>query len=470
MRKNIIFPERLFLQITMGGVKMTLYMKEAISRSAAAILLSQLLLLLLCYNAAASSADSIDDNNYKYSREYLLSQKIEFIINNGDLTINEFRVKGLKKTRLSYILNQTDTKPGDLISAFDPHEFVNRLKKKNIFSDIEILYIQESGMAAIQVVVSEKHTIIPIPMFSSNSRNTVYGLYILESNLMGYGKNLFTGATWSESGWSGILGYIDHSLLNSDFRLNLFLIHKNSIYQNGDPEGYLLSEYKSRENAARLDLGYGFSSRYFFYISGTHQLLTVDDNYSKSYNIPESREDFRAALLFSINSLKYYEYFYYGFRLNYEASEYIPLIKNSSPYYSTEINMDYSIKVFSFHRITLYTAGYYSTAPGIARKRIGGKTGFRTLPADIITTDKFATGTVSYEFPFMKYNWGAVTLLSFWEHGIFNSGEKSYIFNGPGAGILFYLKRVAVPAIGFNYARNMETGNNEFSVSAGFSF
>lgn len=448
---------------------MKLFRNKTVSYTAAIILITKILLLFL-YNPAAASTHTGNDNNYKYSREYLLSQKIEFIINNGDLVINEFRVRGLKKTRLSYILNQTDTRPGGKLSEFDSHEFVNRLRKKNIFSDIEVLYINESGMAIIEVIISEKHTIIPIPMFSSNSRNTVYGLYILESNLMGYGKNLFTGVTWSESGWSGILGYIDHSLLNSDFRLNFFLIHKNYIYQNGDPEGYLLSEYKSKENNTRLDLGYGFSSRYFFYISGSHQLLKVDDNYSNSYNMPESREDFRAALLFSINSLKYYEYFYYGFRLNYEASEFIPVIKNSSRYYSTEMNMDYSIKVFSFHRITLYTAGYYSNAPDIAQKRIGGKTGFRTLPADIITSDKFATGTISYEFPFMKYSWGAVTLLSFWEHGIFSSGEESYIFNGPGAGILFYLKRVAIPAIGFNYARNIETDNNEFSVSAGFTF
>lgn len=447
---------------------MNLYIKRTIRKTTASLLLAQILLLFFCSSSAAST--TANDNNYKYSREFLLNQKIEFIINNGDLVIKEFRVRGLNKTRMSYILNQTDTKPGDNLSSFDPQEFVNRLKKKNIFSDIEIFYINESGMAVIEVIVSEKFTIIPIPMFSSNSRNTVYGLYILESNLMGYGKNLFTGATWSESGWSGILGYIDHSLLNSDFRLNLFLIHKNYIYQNGDPEGYLLSEYKSKENITRLDLGYGFSSRYIFYISGTHQMVTVDDNYSKSYNIPESREDFRAAFLFSLNSLKYYEYFYYGFRLNYEASEFIPLIKDSERYYSTEINMDYSLKVFSFHRITLYTAGYYSTAPEVARKRIGGKTGFRTLPADIITSDKFATGTISYEFPFLKYNWGAVTLLTFWEHGIFNSTDKSYRFSGPGSGILFYLKRVAVPAIGFNYARNIETGNNEFSVSAGFTF
>jgi len=469
MKRSTILPGKYYLPIKLMDSDMNLYIKLTIRKTTASLLLSQLLLLFFCYSAAASTNNG-NDNNYKYSREYLLSQKVEFIINNGDLAIREFRVLGLKKTRLSYILNQTDTKPGDNVSAFDPHEFVNRLKRKNIFSDIEVLYINESGMAVIQIIVSEKFTIIPIPMFSSNSRNTAYGLYILESNLMGYGKNLFTGATWSESGWSGILGYTDHSLLNSDFRLNLFLIHKNFIYQNGDPEGYLLSKYKSRENVARLDLGYGFSSRYFFYISGSHQMLTVDDNYSKSYNIPESREDFRAAFLFNINSLKYYEYFYYGFRFNYEASEFIPLIKDSKRYYSTEINMDYSIKVLSFHRITLYTAGYYGTAHGIARKRIGGKTGFRTLPADIITSDKFATGTISYEFPFLKYNWGAVTLLTFWEHGIFSNEDKSYIFNGPGAGILFYLKRVAVPPIGFNYARNMETGNSEFSVSAGFTF
>ena len=35
-------------------------------------------------------------------------------------------------------------------------------------------------------------------MFYSNGETTVYGIYILESNFMGYGKTIFTGGAFSE--------------------------------------------------------------------------------------------------------------------------------------------------------------------------------------------------------------------------------------------------------------------------------
>jgi len=307
-------------------------------------------------------------------------------------------------------------------------------------------------------------------MFSSNSRNTAYGLYILESNLMGYGKNLFTGATWSNSGWSGILGYIDPALFNTNSRLNLFLIYKNFIYRNGDLEGYMLSEYKSVEKTIRLDIGQGFKNRYFIYASGGYESHNVDSNYNGSFNIPRSQEDFKAGLLFNINRLKYYEYLFYGFVMQSGFYEHIPADENSEGYMTSEFKMDWSFKVFSFHRISLSAFGFYGDTPVIAEKRIGGRQGFRTIPADIITSNKYASGTVSYELPFLRYNWGAVTLLAFWEHGVFKSNEDLKNFHGPGAGILFYMKRLAIPALGFNYARNLKTKRNEFSVSAGFTF
>lgn len=428
------------------------------------------LFLIFAVNSLLHASDkSVNDNNYKYDREYLSGIKNEFIINNGDLIIKEFSIKGAKKTRHSYIMSQTKTRPGHTLSSFDSHQFVNRLKMKNIFSDIEIIYINDSGTAVIEIILTEKWTIIPLPMFSSNSRNTVYGLFILESNLLGYGKNLFTGGTWSNSGWSGMLGYIDPSFLNTDFRFNLFLIYKNSIYQNGDMDGRLLSEYKSVEKNARLDLGHGFKNRYYIYITGAYQSQSVDDNYKDSFNIPESHENFKSGLIFNINTLKYYEHFYYGFLMQSDFSEHIPAKGSSKNYTTSELRIDYSFKVFSFHKISANAFGFYGDIPEIAQRRIGGKPGFRTIPADIIISDKYASGTVSYEFPFLKYRWGAVTLLSFWEQGIFKNYKNTEPFYGPGAGLFFYLKRIAIPAVGFNYARNLKTGKNEFSVSGGYS-
>lgn len=428
-----------------------------------------IILLFINNESFANSIDSSQDNNYKYHKEYLTGVKNDFIMNYGDLPVKEIRVKGAVKTRISYIMSHTDSKAGDLLSTFNPHSFVNKLKRKNIFSDIEIYYFKESGMAIIEIVVTEKITVIPLPMFSSNSRNTVYGFYLLESNFLGYGKNLFTGGTWSNAGWSGIFGYIDPALFSS-FRMNVFLIYKNNIYQDGDIDGYMVREYKSEERRGRLDIGWNFKSIFFFYLSGSYQSFLIDEGYRKGFNPPEPQEDIRGAILFTISDLAFYEYFNYGLQIRTEIAEHIPIDSRYKSYRTGEIHTDYFLKVFSFHRISFSGTAFFGNAPDVALERIGGKPGFRTLPADIITAEHYLSATAAYEFPFLKYKWGAVTILSFWEHGLIIQSKESYSFYGPGAGILIYLKRVALPAVGFNYARNLKTDNSEFSVSVGFSF
>jgi hypothetical protein len=58
-----------------------------------------------------------------------------------------------------------------------------------------------------------------------------------------------------------------------------------------------------------------------------------------------------------------------------------------------------------------------------------------------------------------------------WEQGIYsNDFSKNNSYYGPGAGLLFYLKRIAFPAIGLNYAINLKTNENEVSVNVSSGF
>jgi len=71
----------------------------------------------------------------------------------------------------------------------------------------------------------------------------------------------------------------------------------------------------------------------------------------------------------------------------------------------------------------------------------------------------------------LRFSRAAVTILCFWEQGVYNKDNSPYNnYYGPGGGVLLYLKRIAFPAVGFNYARNLKTGNSEFSVNVGFAF
>ncbi len=408
-------------------------------------------------------------NDYKYEREYLQRNLDGFIAIHGDLTIKEIRINGLSRTRRGHVLGHSASGPGRPVSTFDPHGFVNRLTRRNIFSDIDIAYAAEDGMAVILIDVKEKWTLIPLPFYYSNSNNTSYGFFLIESNLLGYGKSLFLGGAASSLGWSGSIGYFDPEIMSTNFRMSIFLSYKNSLYRNGDIHGNVYREYRSREQFARLDLGYAFTEHFSLFLSGARRRILTEMDSGAKFNIPDSQEEASGAVIADVRDLVFFEYFYYGLWGRLEASRHFPTDEASVGYGTLEARLGYAKRVLSYNRVSLFLEGFLCDAPEIALYRIGGKPGSRILPAEIIVSRRHASATVSWERPVLRYSWGAVTLLAFWEQGVFDDGSTGHSFYGPGAGVLVYLKRVAFPAVSFNYAVNLPTRGGEFSAAIGFS-
>lgn len=410
-------------------------------------------------------------NDMKYDREFLISQRDSFIGEHGDLPVSEVVLKGLKRTRPSVILAETGIGRGDRLSTFDPHAFINRLKKKTIFSEIDVAYSVNGENAVIEVTIVEKWTLIPIPMVTANSHGTAYGLYVLESNFMGYGKFLFTGGTFSSGGGTLMIGYIDPSVAGTKFRSSIFISYKNEIYQHGDVDYNINSEYRGKEFKSRLDWGYNFSDRLRWFLSGGYQQCTVDHGYDRTFNAPDDSRSWITGTIGRYENLVHYEYLYYGPYIEVNCYRYIPYDKRYSGYTVSTYRFDYSVRFIGYNRLSLSSSGSAGQRPEVFEQVLGGKPGGRTLPADIITADNFINYTVTYEYPFLRFGWGVITLQGFWEQGGFerdHNGMQGYY--GPGAGVLVYLKRLAIPAMGLNVARNLDTARTEFSFSIGMTF
>jgi hypothetical protein len=434
-----------------------------------------LLILLILFSLSSISYSAENGNrengdDLRYDRELLLMTRDNFISENGDLPVEKLIIRGLDKTKESVILEEYDISSGDKLSAFDPHHFINRLKKKNIFTDLEINYIRESDSAIIDLTLREKWTIIGLPVFYSNGETTLYGAFIIESNFLGYGKTVFAGGTYSDTSKSAIFGYIDPAVLGTEFIGNLFFTYKDSIDQNGTMEKHIFSEYKSKQETARIDAGYEIMNALKLYLSGGYNAGIVNHDYSDSMNPPDTQKFYIAGTVLKYDFLKYYDYLYYGLKGEFKVYAHIP-VEDEKEYNTAEYKVDYSEKIFNFHRLTLHSSGSAGDKPAVLEDRISGKTGTRTLPADIISADNYINYSVIYEYPFLRFSWGAVTLLALWEQGVYNKDDSPYYnYYGPGGGVLLYLKRIAFPAVGFNYSRNLKTGNNEFSVNVGYAF
>ncbi|HPS58337.1 MAG TPA: hypothetical protein PK514_09540 [Spirochaetota bacterium] len=407
--------------------------------------------------------------DWKYEKKYLYEQRDNFIKEYGDLEIKEFRITGNTKTRAWTILREIHADTGKPLSFFDCYHTVNSLKKKNLFSSIELKYAPAGGGVAVEIHIAEKWTIIPIPLFNSNGNKLSAGLYILETNFLGFGTTIFTGGSISTAGNSAIFGFVDPALLGSNARLNLFFSYKKIIYETGDMEENLFNEYRSVSRLARIDAGWSFPLGISAYLSGGYRESVIDSGYGNTSNAPDSAKICPLGILFNIDRLYHYEYLYYGLKLDsgwYHGFN----AHDEGDYNYGQYMAQYSFKLFSYHRLTIHSSGAYGDRPEIMGERISGKTGSMTLPADIISSDRWINGSIVYEYPLLRFSWGALTVLAFWEQGVFGGSDINPAhYYGPGCGTLLYLKKIALPAMGFNLGHNMKTGGTEFSFYVGMS-
>ena len=431
------------------------------------LILSFFIIQSRLYSAASTASEDFDIN---YSREYLISVRDNFIEENGNLLIKEINIEGIKRTNRNLILKEAGILQGKMLSAFDPHRFVNRLKKRNLFSEIKISYSRENDSVIINTLLKEKWTLIPLPMFYSNGDKTMYGIYLLESNFLGYGKTLVSGAAFSKDSKSFIMGYMDSSVYDTRLATNIFFSYKDMVVENCTMDKFVFSEYKVTQKAFLADIGWSFIDEIKGFISGGYTMCDIDQSYKDSLYPSQSENFYRYGVYVSFNFLEYYEYLFYGFRSIVRFYNYTSAKENNT-YRVVNYEIDYSHKLFGYHKITLFSSGSKGNRPILIEERLGGKNGSRTLTAGNIPSDDYINYSIIYEYPLVKLKYGAITTLLLWEQGIYNNDDsKNNSYYGPGAGLLFYLKRIAFPAVGFNYAMNLKTKEHEVSASVSSGF
>ena len=430
-----------------------------------------ILLLFMMQSKSYSDVDSsAEDLDISFSPEYLISVRDKFIEENGNLPIREIKIEGIKKTSTELIIKDAGILAGDSLAEFDPHRFVTRLKKRNIFSEIKIFYTRDNDSVIINTLLKEKWTLIPLPMFYSNGEKTLYGVYIIESNFLGYGKTLLGGVAFSADDKSIITGYMDSSISDTRFATNVFFVYKDAIIENYAMDKFVFGEYKLTQKSFAADLGWTFTDEIKGFVSGGFISCNVDQDYKDSLNPPQSENFYRYGTYLSLNFLDYYEYLYYGLRSLVRFYSYTAG-KEKNSYRAVYYEIDYSYKLFSYHKITLFSSGAAGNRPTLLEERLGGKNGSRTLTAGNMPADNYINYSIIYEYPLVKLKHGAFTTLLLWEQGIYsNDDSKNNHYYGPGAGLLFYLKRIAFPAVGLNYAVNLKTMENEVSANVSSRF
>jgi hypothetical protein len=106
--------------------------------------------------------------------------------------------------------------------------------------------------------------------------------------------------------------------------------------------------------------------------------------------------------------------------------------------------------------------------PAIAETGVSARDGFRTLPYQAATADRWVSGAAFYDLPVISADWGALVLSHYWEVGTYETEILSpQPFYGPGGGFRVYIRQVAIPAVGLDVAYNLADPAWVFSFTVG---
>lgn len=93
---------------------------------------------------------------------------------------------------------------------------------------------------------------------------------------------------------------------------------------------------------------------------------------------------------------------------------------------------------------------FIGALPATLEERLGGLDNSRTIPGSgLVGIDKFGNLGVAYQVPLVTVKPGTMSAQVFGEVGRWVRSDEAWVtYGGPGVGLRFYLKQVAIPAVG----------------------
>lgn len=387
-----------------------------------------------------------------------------------EVNIKEINFIGLKRTKQKTALQIVrPVEIGDVYTEETEAIIVQELREAGIFNpEITTTTEIENLEAVITVNVKDKWTLIPIPIFSF-SKNGAWQLGALgiEGNLLGYNKTLGLGLFLGSEGWSLLSFYSDSIFLGTDMTLSSSVNLGLNETSDENVEEETIQSYQSDEIRLGMSLEYPFTEKFSLTGGwGYDRSLLRDDS-----AIATGLEDLYSTGL--SGSLKWKDIYY---DIPYEYGLLLRLrygwnwgLQNTDDYQKITGKMKWSINPAWKHLLLISAdAGYSANIPAQSQFRLGGSPGSLVLPMGRIAADKYAVSTAVYKIPLWYFPGGTLSLKGFYETGYYESDlVNQTLFHGPGTGIEIFINNLAIPALQFNIAWNLETGRYQFTAGVG---
>lgn len=396
--------------------------------------------------------------------------------------ICEIEVRGNRRSLDATVQRISDIETGALLSEGAVDQARINLKKSGLFAEVAIKAAacrpDESSAGApdseavrLILAVEDKWTLIPVPFFSSDGDSVMGGLIAIESNLLGTGKQLISGAMGGTEGLSGFAVFADPALLGSNWQLSLSASGGVGSEEIATPDGETALEFDNNSYGGSFGLGYRFSNRFEAGLRvriEQHELGGISGPASTGLGSAQLTDEIgelqqQLGLQARYDATVPYGSLLQGFET---AARAVYSLVEDSP--SVDAQASYNLPTTAGQRLRLLAAGGYGQRSVISEEPVSGRDGFRSLPFGKATADDYWSTALAYDIPVLTQGWGAMVISSFYEQGWYRSSAVGqFDFYGPGAGFRIYLRRIAIPALGVDVAYNLQSDRTVFSVAVG---
>lgn len=393
-------------------------------------------------------------------------------------TIASIEFEGNRRTKEVVLRRAVEAEPGDHFDAETAEQIEDDLKSLGLFSSVEVeskalrdgpgsgavagAPDASGGPGEVEVLVTleERWTLVPIPFFASGSGGFSGGLFVFESNLFGYNKQLIAGGTYADDGFGGLLVYSDPAVLNSDWLLVTALSAGREDVETADPAYRDRWTYAANELSAGGSVGYRFAAELSVRAGADYRYLEVTDTEEPDIVAEGGYAFLTYRTEIAFNRTEPEEFFDSGYTLEASAE-----VTPGESGWGVAASGTSNVLVAGSHRLGLGLQSGYGDRPFLLTPRLGGRPTQRTLTPGTIAEDSYISQEILYELPLFRFSWGTITLLGFYEGGYLE--EPDVIYHGGGGGARLYLSQVTFPAVGFDLAWNAVNNYPVFSFSLG---
>ncbi|MDR2795725.1 MAG: hypothetical protein LBB47_03325 [Spirochaetaceae bacterium] len=390
--------------------------------------------------------------------------------NESGQTITEFAISGLTRTKPHIVEAALAPFMGCVADTVDINSVYAALLDTGILEPlaVEIRDAENDDGKTLVVSVREKWSVFPIPILFAAEEDVSGGVFFVDTNAFGLNDKFFSGGMYGIDGWMLVSGYV-HSGRKGLPGWSLSGSFAQSERKDSNQNGEDVRRFALDSGSVSAGLSYNFAG----------MPLSAGLRFSyRQINLKESESPLRepetgARAFGSSAGLSMRRSRWDGFLLSEDSL-------------SADYGFTAGLEGFSFHELSLRGTYQKSMLPGFRIKLHTGLLYQPDVPAlfessphaaqvnilpESFKARHYAGASFALEKYLFKMSAGTVSAMAAYQ-AVFSDGPVlgRRFDHGAAASVVFYLSKLAIPAVGLGFAYNVPAEHFLFAFSLGMSF